>query len=156
MNRRRSYAIVSGRAAEKQSACSRRYQRETLARMMEGKGLHQDALAAFSVPVDVHDVISLLLHAFATLLDHNRQYGCTRFLDLRKPCACMHSEVTGEIPRAQSCIASTLSVLHRQGRSRPPRHGPNGQGTDQSSPKRQQKPTKRGETSPRKHAGTIN
>ena len=34
-------------------------------------------------------------------------------------------------------------MLHRQGRSRPPRHGPNGQGTDQASPKRQHKPSMR-------------
>ena len=45
------------------------------------------------------------------------------------------------------------SVLHRQGRSRPPRHGPNGQGTDQSSPKRQNQP--RRETNPRKHVVCV-
>ena len=35
----------------------------------------------------------------------------------------------------------TGSVLHRQGRSRRPRHGPNGQCIEQSIPKRQHKPT---------------
>ena len=37
--------------------------------------------------------------------------------------------------------AESACVLHRQGRARRPRHGPNGQCIEQSSPKRQHKPT---------------
>ena len=47
----------------------------------------------------------------------------------------------------------TDSVLHRQGRSRTPRHGPNGQGIDQLSPKRPHQPPGRAPIT-RKHVGT--